>query len=60
MWKIIFVKCRPVGGQWGVYRDPNAINVQCAAQGFFKHMPEDAGWLACKSQETAVSGYTAF
>ena len=25
MWKIIFVECRPVGGQRGVYRDPNAI-----------------------------------
>ena len=28
MWKIIFVECRPVGGQWGVHRDPNAIAVQ--------------------------------
>ena len=25
MWKIIFVECRPVGGQRGVHRDPNAI-----------------------------------
>ena len=26
MWKIIFVECRPVVGQWGgVHRDPNAI-----------------------------------
>ena len=28
MWKIIFVECRPVGGQRGVHRDPNAIAAQ--------------------------------
>ena len=40
MWKIIFVECCPIGGQWGgVHRDPNAI----AGAAFFKHMPEDAG-----------------
>ena len=44
MLKIIFVECRPVGGQRGVHRDPNAIAAQCAARFFFKHMPEDAGW----------------
>ena len=27
---------------------------------FFKHMPEDAGLLAYKSQETATLGYSAF
>ena len=32
MWKIIFVKCRPVGGQQGVHRDPNAIAAQRAAR----------------------------
>ena len=32
MWKIIFVECRPVGGQWGVHRDPNAIAAQRAAR----------------------------
>ena len=26
----------------------------------FKHIPENAGWQACKSQETAASGYPAF
>ena len=47
MWKIIFVECRPVGGQRGVHRDPNAIAAQQAARflkNFFKHMLEDAGW----------------
>ena len=44
MWKIIFVECRPVGGQAGVHRDPNAIAAQRAPRFFFKHMPEDAGW----------------
>ena len=44
MWKIIFVECRPVGGQRGVHRDPNAIAAQRAARFFFfKHMPEDQG-----------------
>ena len=42
MWKIIFVQCRPVGGQRGVHRDPNGIAVQRAI--FFKYMSEDAGW----------------
>ena len=42
MWKIIFVECRPVGGQRGVHRDPNAIAAQRAI--FFKCMSEDAGW----------------
>ena len=28
MWKIIFVECRPVGGQRGVHRGPNAIAAQ--------------------------------
>ena len=31
MWKIIFVECRPVGGQRGVHRDPNPIFAQRAA-----------------------------
>ena len=44
MWNIIFVECRPVGGQRGVHRDPKAIAAQRAARFFFKHMPEDAGW----------------
>ena len=44
MWKIIFVECRPVGGQRGVHRDPNTIAAQRAARFFFKHMPEDVGW----------------
>ena len=43
MWKITFVECRPVGGQRGVHRDPNAIASQRGAI-FFKNMPEDAGW----------------
>ena len=34
MWKIIFVECRPVGGQGGVNRDPNAIAVQSATRFF--------------------------
>ena len=34
MWKIIFVECRPVGGQRGVHRDPNAIAALRAAQFF--------------------------
>ena len=34
MWKIIFVECRPVGGQRGVHRDPNAIAVQRVARFF--------------------------
>ena len=34
MWKIIFVKCRPVGGQRGVHRDPNAIAEQRAVRFF--------------------------
>ena len=29
-----------------------------AQRDFFKHMPEDAGWQACKSQETVASGYS--
>ena len=33
-WKIIFVECRPVGGQRGVHRDPNAIAAQRAARFF--------------------------
>ena len=37
MWKIIFVECRPVGGQWGGHRDPNAIAAQLAAQFFQTH-----------------------
>ena len=33
MWKMIFVECRPVGGQrGGVHRDPNAITAQRAAR----------------------------
>ena len=32
MWKIIFVECHPIGGQWGVHRDPNAIAAQHPAQ----------------------------
>ena len=36
MWKIIFVECRPVGGQGGgVHRDPSAITAQSAARFFF-------------------------
>ena len=34
MWKIIFVECRPVGGQRGVHRDPNAIAAQRTARLF--------------------------
>ena len=34
MWKIIFVECRPVGGQRGVHRDPNTIAAQRAARFF--------------------------
>ena len=32
MWKIIFVVCPPVGGQWEVPRDPNAIAAQRVAR----------------------------
>ena len=32
LWKIIFVGCRPVGGQRGIYRDPYAIAAQRAAR----------------------------
>ena len=28
MWKIIFVLCHPIGGQWGVHRDPNVITTR--------------------------------
>ena len=34
MWKIIFGECRPVGGQRGVHRDPNAIAAQRVARFF--------------------------
>ena len=34
MWKMIFVECRPIGGQQGIHRDPNAIATQRAAQFF--------------------------
>ena len=34
MWKIIFVECRPVGGQRGVHRDPKAIAAQRATRFF--------------------------
>ena len=34
MWKIIFVECRPVGGQRGVLREPNAIAAQRAVRFF--------------------------
>ena len=34
MWKMIFLECRPVGGQRGVHRDPNAIAAQRAARFF--------------------------
>ena len=34
MWKTIFVECRPVGGQRGVHRDPNAIGAQRATRFF--------------------------
>ena len=34
MWKLIFVECRPVGGQRGVHTDPNAIAAQRAVQFF--------------------------
>ena len=34
MWKIIFVQCRPVGGQRGVHRDPNEIAAQRSGQFF--------------------------
>ena len=34
MWKINFVKCRPVGGQQGVHKDPSAIAAQ---PGFFSN-----------------------
>ena len=44
MWKMIFVECRPIGGQQGDHRDPKAIAAQCAVQFFLKHMPDDAGW----------------
>ena len=44
MWKMIFFECRPVGGQGGVHRDPNAIAAQRLARFFFKHMPKDAGY----------------
>ena len=39
MWKIIFVVCRPVGGQrgGGVHRDPYAIAAQRAARFFFSN-----------------------
>ena len=37
MWKIVFVECRPVGGQrGGVHRDPNAIAARHAARFFSK------------------------
>ena len=45
MWKIIFVECRPVGGQQEIHRDSNPIAAQGEAR--FpppKKMPEDAGW----------------
>ena len=34
---IIFVECRPVGGQRGVHRDPNAIAAQRAVRFFQTH-----------------------
>ena len=34
MWKIIFVQCRPVSGQRGVHRDPNAITAHHVARFF--------------------------
>ena len=37
MWKVIFVECRPVGGQRGFHRDPNAIAAQRAARFFFSN-----------------------
>ena len=38
MWKIIFVECRPVGGQWGSI---GTLTQRCTI--LFKHMPEDGG-----------------
>ena len=43
MWKIIFVECRPVGGRWGVLRDPNAIAAQRAARFFSYTCPKIRG-----------------
>ena len=34
MWKMIFVECRPVGGQRGDHSDPNAIAAQRASRFF--------------------------
>ena len=34
MWNFFFVECRPVGGQLGVHRDPNAIAAQRAVRFF--------------------------
>ena len=34
MWKIIFVECRPIGGQRAVPRDPNTIATQRLARFF--------------------------
>ena len=59
MWKVIFVECRPVGGQRGVHRDPNAIAAQRAAR-FFETHARRCGVVRWKSQEMAASGYSAF
>ena len=37
MWKIIFVECRPVGGQWGAIETLMQIAAQLAAQFFQTH-----------------------
>ena len=52
-WKIIFVECRPVGGQWGVHRDPNAIAAQCGGLFFFRHfkLPQDAEGRKVRRQD---------
>ena len=55
MWKIIFVKCRPIGGQrgGGVHRDPNAIAVQRAAR-FFSNtcqMVRDGKYVKVKKRQ---------
>ena len=59
MWKIIFVECRPVGGQRGsigtLTQSPGN-----AGRDFLQTHARNARWLACKSQERAASGYFAF
>ena len=58
MWKIIFVECRPFGGQRGVHKDPKAIAAQREVRFFSNTCQKMRDGKHVK--ERAALGHSAF